>query len=555
MARSHEPPEAAALARAAPAWPAGAVEIVTAAVVARTRIAAWQSEGTASLAIHVAASRPGTWADGDDHRTGEIWALAIARGADHETVVLVDAALEAIPVLLAWWAQPGAPYVVAHGAQAALGRLARGSETLPSTMRLGCTQTAAVLLSDGTRGADPPTLPDCVLRVLRHTLMMPRRIPEEEHDGYLQCAAAASAVHALATAMVPMLRTRDLVPSYRLECELVPAVVAMEHAGAPCDAAAFERIAGAWRDEREHATEPDRIARLDKLLSTYAHWPREFVRGGRIHCRLHPLAADSGRFSCTDPNLQQVPSEHTAPGLRATFRPRPPAVLIVADYAQIELRVAAHLAPCDALTQVFLDGRDPHRATAATLTGKPEIEVTPHERKLAKAVNFGFLFGMGADRFREYARTGYGVELDAGEARRAREAFFATFPGIAAWHRRTADLCRRGGTVLVRTALGRRKRFAPDRISVPAALNIPVQGTAAEGFKRAMIRLRPALARLGGQGVLVVHDEYLAEVPETVAAQARTTVVEVMEAAMATVVTRVPIVVEARIAASWGDGD
>lgn len=528
--------------------------ILADAAPAGTLLQAWRAASPTSLAIHVAAWRPGTWADGDDHRTGEIWALGLRSSADEQPVVLCGEALAVVPALLGWWAEPGAPYVVAHGAQAALGRLVR-TVAGPVTVRLGCTQTAAVLLADGTRGADPPSLPECVERYLGHTLAMPRRIPEQEHDGYMQCAAAAAAVHALATALVPMLRHEGLMASYRLECDLVPEVVAMELVGMPCNAAAFERIAATWRDEREHTTDPERITRLDKLVSTYAHWPREFVRGDRIHCRLHPLAADSGRFSCTDPNLQQVPSEHTAPGLRATFRPRAPAVLVVADYAQIELRVAAHLAPCAALAQVFRDGRDPHRATAATLTGKPESEVTAHERKLAKAVNFGFLFGMGADRFREYARAGYGVEVDAAGARGAREAFFTTFPGIAAWHRRVGQMCRQGGEVVVRTALGRRKRFAADRVSVPAALNIPVQGTAAEGFKRAMVRLGPELRALGARGVLVVHDEYLAEVAAERAEQVRARMVEVMEAAMATVVTAVPIVVEARIAASWGESD
>ena len=533
-------------------WLPPPLTVLTDAEAAAVAITQWRAAAPKSIAIHVVASRPGTWADSDDHRSGEIWAVALAREGD--AIVLGHRGLEAIPMVVAWLGESTAPYVVMHGAQPALGRLARLVDVLPP-MRIGCTQIAAVLLSDGTRGADPPSLPDCVQRVLSRTLALPRLIPDEEHDGYVQCAAAASAVLALATAMVPMLRRRDLVASYRLECDLVAAVVAMELAGVPCDAAAFERIAASWRDERATTDVPERVTRLDKLVSTYAHWPRDFVSGGRIHCRLHPLAADSGRFSCTDPNLQQVPSEHTAPGLRRTFRAARPNVLVIADYAQIELRVAAHLAPCAALAEVFTDGRDPHRATAATLTGKPEIEVTSHERKLAKAVNFGFLFGMGAERFREYARTGYGVEIDAAEAKRAREAFFTTFPGISAWHRRIADLCRRGGTVVVRTALGRRKRFEPDRISVPAALNIPVQGTAAEGFKRAMVRLQPELAALGGRGVLVVHDEYLAEVPESVAEHARARVVEVMQDAMATVVTRVPIVVEARIAASWADGE
>lgn len=320
----------------------------------------------------------------------------------------------------------------------------------------------------------------------------------------------------------------------------------------PMDAAAFERVAAAWRAERIGASEPARVARLDKLISTYAHWGRDFVRRNRIHCRLHPLAADSGRFSCTDPNLQQVPSEQTAPGLRACFRAPAGKRLVIADYAQIELRVAAALAPCDALARVFREGRDAHLATAATLTGKPESNVTAHERKLAKAVNFGFLFGMGADRFREYAASGYGVELDVREARRARDAFFATFPGIAAWHRRTAALCRSEGEVVVRTALGRRKRFAPGRASVPAALNIPVQGTAAEGFKRALVALHSELPRHGARAVMCVHDEVLVEAPEAGAEGVCAAVIEAMRDAMSTVVTRIPIEVSARIAEDWG---
>jgi DNA polymerase I-like protein with 3'-5' exonuclease and polymerase domains len=539
-----------------PPWPVQPVRIVTTAANADELLLAWSRARPSSLGLAVVAVRPGPWAEHDDHRVGEVWAVALARPREHaddpepRIAVLTLGALEAIPRLLAWLAAEDAPYVVIHGAQAALGRLARWAEPW-QPRRLGCTRTAAVLLLDGTRGHNPPELGECVERVLGHSLATPRRIPEEEHDGLVQCGAVADAVLALATALLPMLRRRKLVPSFQLECELLGAVVDMERAGMPCDAAAFERVAASWRDERATVVVPERQVRLDKLISTYAHWARDFIRGDRIHSRLHPLAADSGRFSCTDPNLQQVPTEHTAPGLRACFRPPAGRALVIADYAQIELRVAAQLAPCDALAAVFEQGRDPHRATAATLTGKPEPEVTDHERKLAKAVNFGFLFGMGAERFREYALSGYGVELDEGEARRARQAFFTTFPGIAAWHRRVADRCRGTQAVVVRTVLGRRKRFAPGRASVPAALNIPVQGTAAEGFKRALILLRPALARIGARGVMCVHDEYLAEAPLEVAEQACELVAETMRAAMATVITRVPIVVEAHVAATW----
>ena len=363
---------------------------------------------------------------------------------------------------------------------------------------------------------------------------------------------AAEALLPLMQALTPRLRKRELTRVFGLECDVLPSVIAMERAGVAVDAAAFERIAAQWHTERRDTEVPERTARLDKLISTYAYWGQEHVRGGRIRCRLHPLATDSGRFSCTDPNLQQVPSNHTAPGLRACFRPERSKALIVADYAQIELRVAAHLAPCDALRQVFNDGRDPHRATAATITGKPEEAITDHERKLAKAVNFGFLFGMGAARFRSYAADGYGVELSTGEAADARAAFMRTFPGIAIWHKHVGGFSRQAGPVTVRTALGRRKRFAPGKVSFNSALNIPVQGTAAEGFKRAMIELQPALAALGGRGVMVVHDEYIAEVPLEVATEARATVEAVMTSAMASVVTSVPIAVEAEVRESWG---
>jgi DNA polymerase I-like protein with 3'-5' exonuclease and polymerase domains len=171
-------------------------------------------------------------------------------------------------------------------------------------------------------------------------------------------------------------------------------------------------------------------------------------------------------------------------------------------------------------------------------------------------VNFGFLFGMGAPRFRSYAKDSYGVTLDEHEAQRAREAFLRTFPGIARWHAKVGALGGRGKAphaVTVRTAMGRRKRFAAAAFSFNAALNIPVQGTAADGFKLAMIRLQPRLAALGGRGVMCIHDEYIAEVPTAHAEEARVVVEETMREAMEEVVTSVPIVVEASIASTWAD--
>ncbi|HLT39833.1 MAG TPA: DNA polymerase [Enhygromyxa sp.] len=506
---------------------------------------------------------------GDDARRARLEALAIAvppaeaADRDQSTVLLLERGLlgdpaTELPRLLApLSAAERPPYLVFADAHRALTLFARlGIDPPP---RFGCATVAATLLAEGAdRRRDHRPLEQSVRELLGREL--PEGLLSVMSTNH-RLACEAEALLALLRAVTPTLRERRLARVFSFECELLPAVVAMESAGIGIDAAGFERVASSWvreRGEIEALPEPerdgDRVARLDKLISTYRWWARDYVdHDHRIRARLHPLAADSGRFACTEPNLQQVPAEHTAPGLRACFVPAPGHALVIADYAQIELRVAAHLAPCEALRAVFRAGRDPHRATAATLAGKPEHAVDSHERQLAKAVNFGFLFGMGARRFRSYARDSYGLELDERQAEDAREAFFRTFPGIAAWHRRVGALSRRATRepITVTTAMGRRRTFPVGKFSFNAALNIPVQGTAAEGFKLAMLRLRAPLAELGGRGVLVVHDEYLAELPIEQAERGRQVVEQLMIAAMRELVDSVPIVVEAEIAEHW----
>lgn len=542
---------------APPAW----VEISGPAALAELVA---QLRGERAIGLWVVSTPPRPGAQTDDPRGTFATTLAIAHGStgDAPRVALVRIATTGeLQPLLSLLADDTGPYVVMHDAQSGLHRIAavasdpRGRPVW-APARLGCTQVAAILLSQGGARRGELLLGECVRRVLGHDLPLSdgRHRDVFAPDADAEAAHAAVSLVPLMQALTPMLRKLGLTRVHTLECQLVSAVVAMERAGMGVDGAAFQRVADGWVAERRDCQDPDRMSRLDKLISTYAYWPREFVEGDRIHARLHPLSTDSGRLSCTDPNLQQVPSEHTAPGLRACFGPAPGHRLVIADYAQIELRVAAHLAPCDALQAVFRQGRDPHRATAATITGRPESSITGHERQLAKAVNFGFLFGMGAARFRSYAKDSYGVELDDRQATAAREAFFATFPGIARWHDRVSRLTRRGGggPVTVRTALGRRKRF-PEKASFNAALNIPVQGTAAEGFKQAMVELYPALHALGGRGVLCVHDEYIAEVPTGRAEEARALVERIMRESMAKIVTSVPIEVEAILADRWSD--
>ncbi|MFO0637305.1 MAG: hypothetical protein U0168_31155 [Nannocystaceae bacterium] len=430
-------------APALPVWPAPSPQVATTAAAAGVAIASWRAQKPAAVALFVAARGAGAWADPDDHRQGEPWAIALARDRagptphDRETLVLAEGGLAAVDELLRWFAQPDAPYVVAHGAQAALARLWRLAERPHEPTRLGCTRTAAVLLGEGAGDPRAHELLGAVAAQLQRALVLPHWIPEQEHDGRVQCAAAAVAVLALVAAMVPQLRSLGAIAAYQLECELVPAVVAMELAGTPCDAAAFERVAASWRAEKQHASVPERVTRLDKLISTYGHWPQDFVRADRIHARLHPLAADSGRFSCTDPNLQQVPSsEHTALGCaRASAPPGHrrswPTTRRSSCASRPSWRPQTRSRRCSTRPRL-------HRATAATLSGKPELEVIAHERKPLGAVNFGFLFGMGAERFqRDYARSGYGLELDprrpAARARPSSPRSRGWPRGIAAW--------------------------------------------------------------------------------------------------------------------------
>lgn len=492
------------------------------------------------------------------HDPRRLRAELLALACDDRVLILHLACFTNLQPLQAALAGDGGatPYVVFHDAHFNLSALHRLG-VRPA--RFGCTRIAASLLAEGAQVRHDALE---LARLVESTLQV--GLPGEVEHGQVTpaiarlpvLAAAAASLVPLLRALTPPLRERGLSKLYDLECRLLPAVLAMEDAGVGLDVPAFERVVSGWQQERDKDPAPERIAQLDKLLSTYAHWADDFADDdGRLHPHLHPLATDSGRFACSQPNLQQVPAEHTAPGMRACFVPARDMVFIVADYAQIELRVAAELAPCEAMRAVFRAGRDPHRATAATLARKPEPDVTPHERKLAKAVNFGFLFGMGARRFQEYAKSNYGLELSATAAQSARDAFFSTFPGIAAWHRRIGALEGRSQRepITVHTALGRRKKFQPGHFSFNAALNIPVQGTAAEGFKRAMIDLHAVLQPLGGRGILCIHDEYIAEVPEARAEEARALVQRTMEAAMATVVPHVPIVADAHIARSWAE--
>jgi len=297
---------------------------------------------------------------------------------------------------------------------------------------------------------------------------------------------------------------------------------------------------------------------VQKLKSTYVDALPQYVnaRTGRIHCSFSQVSAATGRLASSDPNLQNIPVR-SARGkrLREAFVPREPDaqgpwVLLSADYSQIELRVMAHLSGDEHMRRTFEQDQDVHAATAARVFGvMPEL-VTREMRDKAKVINFGLLYGMGPQRVAR--ETG----MTLAEAKTFVERYFASFPTIRAWMDRLLEDARKNG--YVETLLGRRRKVpelasSDNRVRVfaeNAALNTPVQGSAADIIKRAMIDLERALeaSSLQGRMLLQVHDELVLECPERELEETKALVKKCMEGAVA---LRVPLKVEVGAGRNW----
>ena len=257
---------------------------------------------------------------------------------------------------------------------------------------------------------------------------------------------------------------------------------------------------------------------LSKLKSTYTDKLPQMVdaRTGRVHTSFGQATAVTGRLASTEPNLQNIPVR-TAEGrrIREAFIAPPDHVMVSADYSQIELRIMAHLSADASLVEAFSTGADIHRATAAEIFGVTIDQVTADQRRYIKAVNFGLIYGMSA--FGLAAQ----LSIERSAAQQFIDKYFARYPGVAGYMQRTRELARSQG--FVETVFGRRlwlpdinagggpRRQAAER----AAINAPMQGTAADLIKLAMIAVRSWLdaQRLRTKLVLQVHDELVLEVP------------------------------------------
>jgi DNA polymerase-1 len=221
-------------------------------------------------------------------------------------------------------------------------------------------------------------------------------------------------------------------------------------------------------------------------------------------------------------------------------------VLIKADYSQIELRIVAKLAGERNMIAAYQRGDDLHTLTARLLLGKQDV--TKADRQIAKAVNFGLLYGMGAPKLQQHARAMYGVELTPEVAKRYRAAFFGAYPGLRRWHSRTGQT---GEQAVDTRTLGGRRRLGVTHFT--EKLNTPVQGTGADGLKAALALLWQRRAQCpGAVPVLAVHDEIVVECDAGQANAAAAWLKQAMLDGMAPLVAPVPVEVEVTVARTWG---
>jgi DNA polymerase-1 len=345
------------------------------------------------------------------------------------------------------------------------------------------------------------------------------------------------------------IRSRDQLEGILFDELKLPVVKRTLKGGRSTDHAVLEELAdkhalpGVILDFRE----------LDKLKGTYLEaLPRAVnPETGRIHTRFEQAVAATGRLSSTEPNLQNIPIRRELGRLvRSAFVAPEGHRIVSADYSQIELRVLAHLAKDEALGEAFRERVDVHTHTASLVFDVPRGDVTPEMRRRAKAINFGLIYGMGEPRL---ARD---LGITRQEAAAFISAYFERFVGVRRFMEQTVDLAREGEAV--KTLLGRR-RFLPNLRSANRGLrfeaervakNTPIQGTAADILKLAMVKLGLGDVVPGARMILTVHDELVFEVPEPLVTEASGRIREAMEQAYQ---LDVPLEVDVGSGTHWGE--
>jgi DNA polymerase-1 len=294
---------------------------------------------------------------------------------------------------------------------------------------------------------------------------------------------------------------------------------------------------------------------ISKLKSTYADALSEVIRSGtgRIHTTWHQALVPTGRVSSSDPNLQNIPTRSVeGRRIRRAFVPKPGSIFVSADYSQIDLRVMAHLSGDKTLVEAFNTGEDIHVRTATEVLGVTADKLNAEARRLAKVINFGIIYGMGPQRLAGEL----GIPLS--EASDYIKRYFERLPGVRAWLDDTVRIARTTGYV---TTMYGRRRYLPELNANPGgaraqaeriAINTPIQGTAADLIKLAMIRLDRALRERGLEArmILQVHDELLLEAPKDEWQEAAKLAKREMEGVAE---LKIPLKVELKSGPNWAE--
>jgi DNA polymerase-1 len=486
--------------------------------------------------------------------------------------------------------------------------------------KVSCTMNMAQLL-DGTRqpgGAAWPKghfgLAACCERELGRRLDKAQQV--SDWSGPLtaeQLAYAAADVEVLLPlrrALMGKIKAANLAEVAELESRCLPAVVAMSANGVAVNRGAWTALAVEAEAERDRLAvelaataptkpeggawnwrSPPQVKRAfdlvgvklentrDETLATVSHplakllrgqrsatkradtygaaWLQHLAPDGRVYADWRQLGADTGRMSCSRPGLQQLPRD---PRYRGCFSAGPDLRFAVADYSQIELRLAARIAGDERMMRAFADGEDLHTLTARQLTGKDKV--TAEERQIGKTANFALIYGCNAKRLAQTVRTQLGIDLGREQAAEYHAAFFRAWPGIAKWHetiRRDAYRAkmrqRCQGTSEVRTLTGRRVLMTHEEWHGRRA-NAIVQGSGGDAIKAALALLWERRAEVpGARVVLAAHDEIVLEALADQVEQVKEFLKRCMEDALAPMIDPVPAVVEVSAGRTWAMED
>lgn len=542
-------------------------------------------------------------------REGKIRLLSLSNGT--ETVVLDAFQYSLQPLVRALAGRT----LIAHNALFDLSWLWHlGLRDLPHTI---CTYLTAQVLTagEGSHGFPPLGLGECCKRWLKRPL--DKTLQKSDWSGPLtpeQIRYAADDVQVLPPllrALYAEVEKAGLMQAVEVELRALPAFVWMAQSGVPFDPVAWTALANKaeadlveieakldglaphkgqadlfgerprwnWASPKQVGEVLDMLGvpvpstndyylaetkhpigavlrrhrQVSKRIGTYGkEWLRHVAGDGRVYANWRQLGAASGRSSCSEPNMQQLPrdrpkGEKTAV-YRACVKAPPGRVLVKADYSQVELRLACKIARENKMLEAYQTGQDLHVLTAALLLGKPADKVTADDRQIAKSANFGLLYGMGAAGYRAYASAEYGVDLTEEQAARYRDTFFAAYPGLVTWHQQV----KRRHATETRTLTGRRRLLSPDTPDT-WRVNTPVQGTGADGLKKAIgILWRRRHECPDANLILVAHDEAVVEADAGNAETVKAWLVEAMEDGMRDLLVPVPCVVEAKACATWG---